>query len=56
VEPGIVAIEWAERLCYRPENYLLIRLMHTPDGQRQATLMPEGSFDRQILAFYPVEG
>jgi tRNA threonylcarbamoyladenosine biosynthesis protein TsaE len=56
VEPGIVAIEWAERLSYRPESYLLIRLIHTPNGQRQATLVPEGAFDRQILASYAVDG
>lgn len=28
-EPGIVAIEWAERLPYKPANYLLIRLRHS---------------------------
>jgi tRNA threonylcarbamoyladenosine biosynthesis protein TsaE len=33
-EPGIVAIEWAERLSYLPDNYLRIELTHdTVDGR-----------------------
>jgi tRNA threonylcarbamoyladenosine biosynthesis protein TsaE len=36
VEPGIVAIEWADRLPYRPPSYLQINLSYTPDGGRQA--------------------
>ncbi len=52
VEPGIVAIEWAERLSYRPTDYLLIRLDGN-DDQRQISLIPMGSFkipaiDRQF--------
>lgn len=43
VEPGIVAIEWAERLPYRPADYLLIRLFGDTD-QRQISLIPMGSF------------
>ncbi|MEX0269523.1 tRNA (adenosine(37)-N6)-threonylcarbamoyltransferase complex ATPase subunit type 1 TsaE [Leptolyngbyaceae cyanobacterium UHCC 1019] len=43
VEPGIVAIEWAERLPYRPVDYLLIRLA-SDDEQRQMSLIPMGSF------------
>jgi tRNA threonylcarbamoyladenosine biosynthesis protein TsaE len=33
-EPGIVAIEWAERLSYLPEDYLRIELTYdTVDGR-----------------------
>jgi tRNA threonylcarbamoyladenosine biosynthesis protein TsaE len=34
VEPGIVAIEWAERLLYKPQDYLEIRLTHQETGRR----------------------
>lgn len=52
VEPGIVAIEWAERLPYRPADYLMIQLC-SGDDQRQINLIPMGSFkmpaiDRQF--------
>ncbi|PZV18390.1 MAG: tRNA (adenosine(37)-N6)-threonylcarbamoyltransferase complex ATPase subunit type 1 TsaE [Leptolyngbya sp.] len=43
VEPGIVAIEWAERLPYRPSNYLLIQLCSN-DNQHQISLIPVGNF------------
>ncbi len=43
VEPGIVAIEWAERLPYKPANYLEIRLTYEGD-RRLATLQPVGQF------------
>ncbi len=42
VEPGIVAIEWAERLNYKPEAYLQIRLSHTEEGDRQADIIAVG--------------
>lgn len=43
VEPGIVAIEWSERLPYKPLNYLLIHL--TDDGAgRCASLTAVGNF------------
>lgn len=42
VEPGIVAIEWAERLSYKPECYLQIHLAHQADGSRQAELRAIG--------------
>ncbi len=37
VEPGIMAIEWPDRLSYRPERYLLITLTPQAEG-RQAQL------------------
>lgn len=38
VEPGIVAIEWAERLPYRPPAYLALQLAPDPAGGRVLTL------------------
>ncbi len=38
VKPGIVAIEWADRLPYKPENYLQIEFTYTEKGDRIATL------------------
>jgi tRNA threonylcarbamoyladenosine biosynthesis protein TsaE len=43
MEPGIVAIEWAERLPYQPADYLVIQLR--ADGDlRQIRLNPIGNF------------
>jgi tRNA threonylcarbamoyladenosine biosynthesis protein TsaE len=47
VEPGIVAIEWAERLPYLPEDYLQIHLTHHPEG-RSAELTAIGQFQLTI--------
>lgn len=45
VPPGIVAIEWAERLQYKPSAYLNIYLTLDPvDTSRQAYLAPVGGF------------
>ncbi|KAM3112291.1 tRNA (adenosine(37)-N6)-threonylcarbamoyltransferase complex ATPase subunit type 1 TsaE [Phormidesmis sp. 146-33] len=38
VKPGIVAIEWSERLPYQPDHYLQISLAHDPQSGRQAQL------------------
>jgi tRNA threonylcarbamoyladenosine biosynthesis protein TsaE len=38
VDPGIVAIEWPERLPYRPANYLQIELTHHPVAGRLAKI------------------
>ncbi|MEM1280999.1 MAG: tRNA (adenosine(37)-N6)-threonylcarbamoyltransferase complex ATPase subunit type 1 TsaE [Cyanobacteria bacterium P01_H01_bin.152] len=38
--PGIVAIEWAERLKYWPPEPLKIDLAYEPSGGRQAVLTP----------------
>jgi tRNA threonylcarbamoyladenosine biosynthesis protein TsaE len=40
VEPGIVAIEWAERMPYLPDSYLMINLTDKPEGARQAEIIP----------------
>lgn len=48
-EPGIVAIEWSERLPYHPDTYLHIQLQADDsaaqgDPGRMAILTPVGSF------------
>lgn len=48
VEPGIVAIEWAERLSYKPPSYLDIRLSYQNDG-RQAHLTGVGQSERLTI-------
>ncbi len=51
VELGIVAIEWAERLSYKPSNYLEIRLEYDRDSGRQVTLSSVGHFDLEPITF-----
>ncbi|EGJ31738.1 MULTISPECIES: bifunctional alanine racemase/tRNA (adenosine(37)-N6)-threonylcarbamoyltransferase complex ATPase subunit type 1 TsaE [Moorena] len=45
VAPGIVAIEWAERLHYLPPSYLHLTLTYSQDGGRQAQFTCNGQFD-----------
>lgn len=40
VEPGIVAIEWAERMSYLPESYVKVSLTHGGNGTRQVEIIP----------------
>jgi tRNA threonylcarbamoyladenosine biosynthesis protein TsaE len=40
VTPGIVAIEWAERMPYKPDSYIIIYLTHTEEGNREITITP----------------
>ncbi|BAY80899.1 hypothetical protein NIES267_03640 [Calothrix parasitica NIES-267] len=59
VEPGIVAIEWAQRLPYRPDAYLTIHLANDNESQyleevnstaRTAQIIPFNlSLDEKIL-------
>lgn len=44
VPPGITAIEWAQRLPYRPSDYLEIKLIDLPKLGRQAFLKKVGNF------------
>lgn len=46
---GIVAIEWAERLQYKPPSYLSIRLTYSTDRGRRVDLMPVGIFDLSLV-------
>ena len=45
VEAGIVAIEWADRLPYKPEVYLKIELIYTENGERIVTIFNKGQDD-----------
>ncbi|MBD2340106.1 tRNA (adenosine(37)-N6)-threonylcarbamoyltransferase complex ATPase subunit type 1 TsaE [Calothrix sp. FACHB-156] len=38
VIPGVVAIEWAERMPYQPDSYLSIYLTYTNEGDRTAEI------------------
>lgn len=42
VEPGIVAIEWADRLLNLPSQYLAIHLTYHPTAGRSVDLIPVG--------------
>ena len=54
VIPGIVAIEWAERMPYKPDSYLRLVLTHGDDGTRQVNIT---SFNCTIHKFIPsIEG
>ncbi|MBW4418727.1 MAG: tRNA (adenosine(37)-N6)-threonylcarbamoyltransferase complex ATPase subunit type 1 TsaE [Myxacorys californica WJT36-NPBG1] len=48
VEPGIVAIEWAERLPYKPHDYLEIRLTYQETG-RQVELTAIGQTAQKLI-------
>ena len=45
VTPGIVAIEWAERLLHKPSSYLNIQLTYDAAVGRQARLSAIGALD-----------
>ncbi|WP_373525633.1 tRNA (adenosine(37)-N6)-threonylcarbamoyltransferase complex ATPase subunit type 1 TsaE [Nostoc sp.] len=40
VIPGIVAVEWAKRMPYKPDSYLSVSLTYEEDGTRQAEIIP----------------
>lgn len=48
---GIVAIEWAERLLYKPTSFLQVQLTYSPDTGRQANLIPVGDFHLNLTLF-----
>lgn len=50
---GIVAIEWAERLPYKPSNYLQIQLTYSAEDDRQAFLIMAGQFDLDSALLIP---
>jgi tRNA threonylcarbamoyladenosine biosynthesis protein TsaE len=57
VTPGIVAIEWAERMPYKPDSYLSINLMYRHEGDvydglslRQAEIIPFDCAISQIIS------
>ncbi|MBD2184247.1 tRNA (adenosine(37)-N6)-threonylcarbamoyltransferase complex ATPase subunit type 1 TsaE [Planktothrix sp. FACHB-1355] len=46
---GIVAIEWSERLPYKPPSYLHLALAYREDGSRQANITSFGEFNLNLL-------
>jgi tRNA threonylcarbamoyladenosine biosynthesis protein TsaE len=47
---GIVAIEWAKRLPYKPDNYLNVSLTYGHEGTRQAELTPFNCAISKVIA------
>lgn len=47
--PGIVVIEWAERLHYLPPAPLEVKLVYRQSGGREAMLMPSNSTQATLL-------
>lgn len=41
-DPGIVAIEWAERLPYKPESFITIRFDYGLEGDRRVEITQTG--------------
>ncbi|MBG1261116.1 tRNA (adenosine(37)-N6)-threonylcarbamoyltransferase complex ATPase subunit type 1 TsaE [Nostoc commune] len=50
VIPGIVAIEWAERLPYKPDSYLSLSLTYGHEGTRQVELIPFNCAISEVIA------
>ena len=50
VTPGIVAIEWAERMPYKPDSYLNVRLTYGDEGSRQAEIIPFNCDVSEVIA------
>jgi tRNA threonylcarbamoyladenosine biosynthesis protein TsaE len=50
VIPGIVAVEWAERLPYKPDSYLSVSLTYEHDGTRQVELTPFNCAISKVIA------
>lgn len=51
VLPGVVAIEWSERLQYKPNKYLSMQLSYSPENGRKVDLVAIGGFDLGAIAF-----
>ncbi len=50
MEPGIVAIEWAQRMPYKPANYIDVRLQYSNEVNREVEIVPFNcTFDETIL-------
>ncbi|MBD2363708.1 MULTISPECIES: tRNA (adenosine(37)-N6)-threonylcarbamoyltransferase complex ATPase subunit type 1 TsaE [unclassified Anabaena] len=50
VTPGIVAIEWAERMPYKPTSYLQVHLTYGDEGTRQAEITPFNCTINDLIA------
>ncbi|MBD2353050.1 tRNA (adenosine(37)-N6)-threonylcarbamoyltransferase complex ATPase subunit type 1 TsaE [Tolypothrix sp. FACHB-123] len=54
VTPGIVAIEWPERMPYQPDSYLIVKLSYGNEGDRQAKITAFNyPFSQVIAAIIP---
>lgn len=51
VEAGITAIEWSERLTYKPSNYLKINLANYSQNKRKVELLIVGKLDFNLDQF-----
>ncbi|MDF5719907.1 MAG: tRNA (adenosine(37)-N6)-threonylcarbamoyltransferase complex ATPase subunit type 1 TsaE [Rhizonema sp. PD37] len=52
--PGIVAIEWAERIPYQLDSYLRIRLTYGDEETRQAEITSFNCGIDQVIASIPI--
>jgi len=50
VMPGIVAIEWAERMPYKPDSYLNVRLTCGDEVTRKAEIIPFNCAISEVIA------
>lgn len=50
VTPGVTAIEWAERLPYKPDSYIKIKLYYDSDRQRRGNITLIGLGHERILS------
>lgn len=46
---GIVAIEWAERLQYKPTSFVRVHLSYSANGGRYIEIIPIGEFEIETL-------
>lgn len=49
VSPGITAIEWADRLPYKPDSYLKVELSYNQTGETEAHIQQVGKKPLEIL-------
>lgn len=49
---GIVVIEWAERLLYKPDSYLSVFFRYSTDSGRWAEFLPRGGFDLGLITVH----
>ena len=47
---GIVAIEWAKRMPYKPDTYLNLHLTFGDEGTRQAEIIPFNCILSEVIA------
>ncbi|AFZ23723.1 ATPase, YjeE family [Cylindrospermum stagnale PCC 7417] len=57
VMPGIVAIEWPQRLPYKPDSYLSVRLSYGDNNTRIAEITPfncviSGDFAARCISYF----